>query len=133
MWIVDFVDMAEEEASLYEAPFEYIKKHVLPIRSTNRRKRRGECWWQHAETVPGVRVAVENLSRFLATPNVSKHRLFVWLERETLPSNTLVAFAREDDYFFGVLQSTMHDLWARRHGGQVRDVGSGFRYTPTTR
>jgi MmeI, DNA-methyltransferase domain/MmeI, N-terminal domain/MmeI, helicase spacer domain/MmeI, target recognition domain len=132
MWIVDFGEMPEEEAALYEAPFEYIKEHVYPIRSTNRRERRAKYWWQHAETVPGLRAATKRLSRYLATPNVSKYRLFVWLDQMTLPSNTLVAFAREDDYFFGVLQSSAHDLWARRHGGQVREVESGFRYTPTT-
>lgn len=33
---------------------------------------------------------------------------------------------------FGVLQSRIHELWARRKGTQLRDAESGFRYTPTT-
>ena len=41
-------------------------------------------------------------------------------------------FARDDDYFFGVLQSSVHELWARGLGTQLREVESGFRYTPTT-
>ena len=41
-------------------------------------------------------------------------------------------FAREDDYFFGVLHSRIHELWARAMGTQLREVESGFRYTPTT-
>jgi len=44
----------------------------------------------------------------------------------------LIAFARSDDYFFGVLHSSIHELWARRTGTQLREVESGFRYTPTT-
>ena len=44
---------------------------------------------------------------------------------------TLV-FARADDYFFGVLHSRIHEVWARRMGTQLREVESGFRYTPTT-
>jgi hypothetical protein len=44
---------------------------------------------------------------------------------------TLV-FARDDDYFFGLLQSTPHELWARGTGTQLREADSGFRYTPTT-
>jgi hypothetical protein len=39
-------------------------------------------------------------------------------------------FAREDDYFFGVLQSRAHEIWARAQGTQLREVKSGFRYTP---
>jgi len=42
----------------------------------------------------------------------------------------VVAFTRDDDYFFGVLQSRVHEVWARRRGTQLREVESGFRYTP---
>ena len=41
-------------------------------------------------------------------------------------------FAREDDYFFGVLHSRIHEMWARSKGTQLREAESGFRYTPTT-
>ena len=113
LWIIDFAEMAEEEAALYEAPFEYVREHVLPIRATNRRERRRKYWWQHSETIPGLRKATAGLPRFLATANVSKHRLFVWLDGTTLPSNSIVAFARSDDYFFGLLHSVIHETWAR--------------------
>lgn len=131
-WIVDFGTLLEDEAALYEEPFEYIKEHVRPVRAMNRRTRRRVYWWQHSETVPGLRAATVGLHRFLATNNVSKHRLFVWIDGKTLSSNSSVVFARSDDYFMGVLHSTVHETWARRLGGQVRDVKSGFRYTPTT-
>ncbi len=44
----------------------------------------------------------------------------------------MVAIARDDDYTFGVLQSHVHELWARGTGTQLREVESGFRYTPRT-
>jgi hypothetical protein len=53
MWIIDFGDMGETEAALYEAPFEYVRTHVQPVRAANRRERRRRFWWQHGETVPG--------------------------------------------------------------------------------
>jgi type II restriction/modification system DNA methylase subunit YeeA len=56
----------------------------------------------------------------------------VWLEPEVLPDHQLIVFARSDDYFFGVLQSRVHEVWARSQGTQLREVASGFRYTPTT-
>lgn len=63
---------------------------------------------------------------------MAKHRLFVWLEPPTLPDSQLIVIARDDDYTFGVLQSRVHELWARATGTQVREAESGFRYTPTT-
>jgi len=50
----------------------------------------------------------------------------------TLPDSAVVAIARDDDYTFGVLHSRAHELWARGTGTQLREVASGFRYTPTT-
>jgi hypothetical protein len=51
---------------------------------------------------------------------------------EVLSNQQTLVFAREDDYFFGVLHSKVHELWARAKGTQLREVESGFRYTPTT-
>jgi hypothetical protein len=38
-------------------------------------------------------------------------------------------FSRDDDYFFGVLQSISHSLWSLRQGTSLEDRP---RYTPTT-
>jgi type II restriction/modification system DNA methylase subunit YeeA len=131
MWIVDFgVDTSIEEAALYEAPFEYAKTHVMPKREASRSKI--TQWWRHERPRPDMRVALDGMSRFLVTPTTSKHRLFVWMDAITLPDHQLIAFARDDDYFLGMLQSCVHELWARGQGTQLREVESGFRYTPTT-
>jgi type II restriction/modification system DNA methylase subunit YeeA len=79
-----------------------------------------------------MRAALRNLSRYLATPRLTKHRLFVWLDAEVLPDSQIIVFARDDDYTFGVLHSRVHEAWARGTGTQLREVESGFRYTPTT-
>jgi len=70
--------------------------------------------------------------RYIVTPRHSRHRIFEWEPPEIVPDSALVVFARDDDYFFGVLHSKIHELWARRKGTQVREVESGFRYTPTS-
>ena len=54
------------------------------------------------------------------------------MQAGTLPDGATCVFARDDDYFFGVLHSTVHELWARATGTQLREAESGFRYTPTT-
>jgi hypothetical protein len=76
-----------------------------------------------------MRTALAALPRYVATPRHSKHRVFVWLGPEILPDSALVAFARADDYSFGILHSKIHELWALRQGTQLEDRP---RYTPTT-
>ncbi len=111
-YIVDFAELPESEAALYERPFEYVLRAVKPSRDANRRGRRRERWWQHGETVPGLRAALRTVNRYVVTPRVARHRVFVWTEAAVLPDSRLYAFAREDDYFFGVLQSRAHEVWS---------------------
>jgi hypothetical protein len=133
MSIIDFGERTEQDAALFEAPFEYVLANVAPKRKEAHRARRAERWWQHGETVPGLRAALSPLARYIATTRLSPHRLFVWVSAETLPDSRLIAFARQDDYFFGVLHSAIHETWSRHTAGaQRREADSGFTYTPTT-
>jgi hypothetical protein len=130
---VDFgLEMPESEAALYEAPFEYVRTLVRPRRVAEGSRTTRSEWWLHERPRPEFRLASRGLDRFAATIRHSKHRLFVWLPAETLPDSALVAIARSDDYTFGILQSRVHELWARGTGTQLREAESGFRYTPTT-
>lgn len=131
-WIIDFgVNMPENEAMLYEQPYEYLLRHVKPQRATMRGAV-GIPWWLHQRPRPQMRQALSNLNRFIVTPRISKHRVFQWIYQPTLPDSALDVFARDDDYFFGVLHSRPHEVWALAMGTQLREKESGFRYTPTT-
>ena len=133
MRFIDFgVNMTEADAALYEAPFEYVRKYVYPIRSQNRKAPYAKRWWLFAETCPGMREALVGKSRYIVTPTVAKHRVFAWLDTRTVPDHALMAIASDDDYFFGVFHSRPHQLWTLRAGTQLRELESGFRYTPTT-
>jgi type II restriction/modification system DNA methylase subunit YeeA len=132
MWIVDFgVEMPEQEAALFEKPFEYALHHVKPERATNRDPKLARKWWLHERPRPEMRAAIAPLQRYLATPGVAKHRLFVWFDRSVLPDHQLNVFARDDDYFLGVLHSHPHELWSLRMCTWL-GVGNDPRYTPTT-
>ena len=133
MWIIDFgVDMPEADAALYEAPFEYVLENVKPGRDNNRDARFRNYWWLHGRPRIEMRQALASLSRYIGTCRVSKHRLFVWIEGDVLPDSRIIVFARDDDYFFGVLHSRVHGVWAQATGGQLREAESGMHYTPTT-
>jgi type II restriction/modification system DNA methylase subunit YeeA len=121
--------MSLEDAALYEAPFEYVNEYVRPKREASRSTLTE--WWLHERPRVDMRQALARLPRFLSTPTVAKHRLFVWLDGTTIPDHQIIAFARADDYFLGVLHSRAHELWARRMGTWM-GVGNDLRYTPTT-
>ena len=130
MWIIDFgVNMPEAEAALYEAPFEYILANVKPTRIKNRMKRRAERWWLHGSAAPQMRQALAGLKRYIGTSMVSRHRMFAWIDGDVLPDATIIVFARDDDYFLGMLHSRIHGVWASVLGTQLE---SRPRYTPTT-
>jgi type II restriction/modification system DNA methylase subunit YeeA len=128
MWIIDFgTDMPIDQAALYEKPFEYVREHVQPVRQKSRTTI--EDWWLHERRRGEMRQALQGFPRYLATPTLAKHRLFLWMDGATLPDHQLIVFARDDDYFFGVLHSRPHELWGLRLGTQFE---TRPRYTPTT-
>lgn len=130
-WIIDFgSSMPISEASFYETPFKYVEENVYPLRANLRRDNHRKYWWIHGESRPGLRRAVKDLDRYLCTPRVAKHRLFVWLDKAVLPDSRLVVIARNDDTTFGILHSRIHELWTLRLGGW-HGVGNDPQYTPS--
>ncbi len=112
MWLIDFGwEMSEREASLYEVPFEYIKENVYVERSRNRRESYRVYWWRHVEPRPQLRRSLLEHRRYIATPRVAKHRIFVWLNEKVIPDSRIFAFVRSDDTFFGILHSRFHESW----------------------
>jgi type II restriction/modification system DNA methylase subunit YeeA len=120
---------SKDEAALYEVPFRHVEQHVKPLRDKNKRDSYRLKWWIHVEPRPAMHAALERLPRFLVTISVGKFRLFGWMQRPTLPDHQLFAFARDDDYFFGVLHSRAHELWGLKLGTRLE---TRPRYTPTT-
>jgi hypothetical protein len=130
LWIIDFgLYMPFEIAAQYKKPFEYLREHAYEARQDNRRASYRDWWWIHAEPRPAMRKKLESLSRYIATPTVAKHRVFIWVEATLMPDKQLAVFARDDDYFFGVLHSRLHEVWSLRMGTSLEDRP---RYTPTT-
>jgi len=78
-----------------------------------------------------MRQALKGLPRYIATPRVAKHRVFTWLGSDILANDAIIVFARDDDYFLGVLQSRLHEIWSLRMCTWL-GAGNDPRYTPTT-
>jgi len=128
-WIIDFADLSLEDAAEFEGPFAHVEIEVKPAKLAQARESRRQRWWQFNEVAPGLRQKGGALSRLLVTPEVSKHRLWVWIEQPACADKNLVVVVRADDTTFGLLQSRIHSAWALRHGTALEDRP---RYTSTS-
>jgi type II restriction/modification system DNA methylase subunit YeeA len=131
-WIIDFgSEMTKSDAAFYEAPFEHAEAIIKPERAANRRDAYRLNWWRHVEARTGMWRALRGLARFVATPTIAKHRLFVWINAAICPDHQLIVIARDDDTTFGVLHSRFHEAWSLGLCTWL-GVGNDPRYTPST-
>ena len=121
--------MSQADAALYEEPFRWVQEHVYPSRRQNHRAAYRRHWWRHGEPRQGMWRALEERRRYIATPRVAKHRLFVWCDTRICPDSSQTIFARDDDTTFGILHSRFHEVWSLRLGTSLEDRP---RYTPST-
>ena len=131
-WIIDFGwRLSEADAALYEEPYRHALEYVHPMRMRNRRAAYRTYWWRLAEPRPGMWKALDGLPRYVATPTVAKHRVFVWCDVRVCPDQQLIAVARDDDTTFGILHSRFHEAWSLRLCTWI-GKGNDPRYTPST-
>ena len=130
-WVIDFgTNLSEEDAALYEAPFAHVVEKVKPVRMSNREKSRVEYWWRHGRSRPELRRQLVGLTRYIATSETAKYRVFIWLPASIAPEHKLVVIARDDDETFGILSSHFHVVWATALGGRL-GVGNDPVYNST--
>jgi type II restriction/modification system DNA methylase subunit YeeA len=109
-FIVNFTGMSEAQAKKYQAPFNEIltvKHHRDHMDGTEKKN-----WWLFARPRPAMLKRLQGLKRYIATPRVAKHRLFVWVDVRILPDTRLFAVTKDDSVTFGILQSHIHEVWA---------------------
>lgn len=111
----------------YPSIYQWLIDRVKPERDQNRNPRVRENWWLHGIQQSGLRAALKGLQRYIATPYVSKHRFFVFLDESILPDDGLVSIPMEKSETLGILTSRLHVNWALATGGRL-GVGNDPRY-----
>lgn len=151
-WVINFWDWPEERAREYRLPFEWIEQRVKPERQ--RLNERGEYalrsplpqrWWQFGEKRPGLYHAIgrgrhferhpegwdkttAQKSRVLFHSFTSKYVCFDFVSNTIVFAGPHNVIASSDDFYFVVLQSNIHEVWARRHTSTME---SRLRYAIT--
>jgi len=83
-------------------------------------------WWQLSFGRPEMLSVIKPLNRYLACAYVTKRPIFIFISSGIRPSNLIQVFGFEDDYSFGVLQSSLHWIWFVTKCGKLK---GDFRYS----
>jgi len=131
VFVIDTQGWSEQELIDYvPAIYQRLRDRVYPERQTNRDERLRKYWWLFRRSNEQVRRAISGLSRYIATPETSKHRFFTLLSGEFKPEHKLVVIGSDDAYVLGVLSSRIHVKWALSAGGRL-GVGDDPVYVKT--
>jgi hypothetical protein len=128
VFLIDLFGLAADEVlARFPKVFQHLLETVKPERDKNNRKRLKDIWWQFGEVRKTLRGALQGTTRYIATPETAKHRMFQFLSTEVAPDHMLVAIATEDAFHHGVLSSRIHVIWADTAGGRM-GMGNDSRY-----
>ena len=126
-WVIDFHDWPIEQARKYAEAFSIVEREVKPFRDKSNRKVRREIWWQFAERATGLYDAISGLERILVCSEVTKYLSFIWVNAGTVFSSNLDVFPSANDSLYAILNSSLHDLWARKYSAHLE---TRLKYSP---
>lgn len=112
-YVINFWEMTLDEASQWPELLDIVKEKVKPERDKNNREAYKIYWWHFGEKRPGLYGSIKSLKRCLVNSQVSKHLMFAWQPVGRVFSHKLCVYAFEDNARFAVLQSQVHEFWAR--------------------
>jgi SAM-dependent methyltransferase len=119
---------SESEMRLRPATYEVLAARARPAVAAKAKKYPAwpSRWWQPLRPQTDFFAPASRLQRLVACSNPQARPVFVLLSTRFVPTNTLQLFAYDDDYTFGIIQSSLHWEWAKAKGGRLTDR---IRYT----
>jgi len=126
--IINFFDWSMEKSSSFIEPFERVRALVKPVRDTDNRAVRRERWWQYAERANGLYRGIAGLSTCFITSRVTKYLNFSLSPTDIVFSNNVYVLTTSRWDAFAVVQSTIHDIWARKYSMSLKQ---DLQYSPS--
>ncbi|MEY2942661.1 MAG: hypothetical protein RLY97_675, partial [Pseudomonadota bacterium] len=78
-----------------------------------------ETFWLHGKPRQMLRPALAGLSRYIATVETARHRIFQFVSNDVLPDNKIVVLCFEDAFRLGVLCAEIHQQWTFARCGLI--------------
>jgi hypothetical protein len=130
--VIDLDGLSEGEVrQAFPEVYQHLLRTVKPERDKNREEYRRVNWWLFGRRNTVMRGAIAGLSRYIATAETAKHRIFEFLDGAILPDNMLTAVGSDDAFHLGVLSSKIHLRWTYAACALlgVASFQQGHRYT----
>jgi len=127
-YVINFGEMSEAEARSWPDLMAIVEAKVKPERLKNNRESYRRYWWHFAEKRAEFFRLIRGKSRVLAIARVSQTFAFVFLPNGYVYSEKIFVFNEDRDAFFAVMQSRVHETWARFFSTTMKD---DLQYTPS--
>jgi hypothetical protein len=129
-YVIRFGQVPLEEAEQWEDLLAIVRAKVKPgrdqLKDNTDGRHRKEHWWQFGRETPALAAAVAPLERCLVTSIHSKHLMFSFQPSDRVFSHALSVIALDTLSAFAILQSRVHEPWARLLSSSLEDR---LRYT----
>ena len=123
-FVINFSSMSLEEASRFEPALKIVRERVKPerdaMKDTPINRRLQQYWWRFWADRPEFTARLKKLSGCLVAANVSKHLMFSWQPVDRVFSKQLYVFLYDAHTQFSILQSRVHEPWARLLSSSMR-------------
>lgn len=122
-YVINFGEMSESEARDYSDLMGIVEAKVKPERLRQVDKIGQTYWWRYLRSRPELSQLLRDSGGIvLANSQVSTHNTFEFVVSNVVFSNTLNLFAGASSFSaFAVLQSRVHEVWARAGGSTLKD------------
>src|SRR5262249_54958902 len=127
-YVINFGEMSEKEARQWPDLMKVVEEKVKPQRINDKRDVRRKYWWRFGETTPALFDAIRELERVLVCSRHQPYWGVTFTKTGSVFSEAIVVFALEESRVLAILQSNVHEVWARFLGSSMKD---DLRYTPT--
>ncbi|HZH79423.1 MAG TPA: DNA methyltransferase [Archangium sp.] len=127
-YVINFEQLSEEEARRWPDLMAIVEERVRPKRERDNREARAKYWWRFAEVAPSLYAAIRPFKRVLAISRVSDTAAFTFLPTVGVLNEKIVVFQSDSTSLFSLLQSRIHEVWARFFSSTLKD---DFQYTPS--
>jgi hypothetical protein len=127
-FVICFADMDLNEAKGWPTLVAHLYQTVRLQRASNGRPNVRERWWLFEHYRTPLYSELEVADSVFANSQVTKHLSFQPVNKNWIFSHALNIYPHLNFAQFAVLQSRVHECWARTFGSSMKD---DLRYTPT--
>ncbi len=120
-YMIDFTTKSLEEARAWPMLMRIIEEKVRPARENDKRGTYKTYWWRPGESGAALYAALVGMERCLVAANVTKHLTFSFQSTRIFFAQTLYVFPLDAHSSFAVLQSRIHEPWARLLSSSLED------------